>query len=112
VGVEGGDWDGRVEVGVEVGDCGAVEVGVDVGDWDGRVEVGVEVGDCGAVEVGVDVGEGELPCGGAAAPGWVKVIVQLPNPSPSTPRVSLTLAAPGALVGFRGLRDLYAVPEA
>jgi hypothetical protein len=66
----------------------------------------------GAVEVGVDVGEGELFGGGAVAPGWVKIIVQLLSPSPSTPRVTVTLAAPGALGGFTGLRDLYAVPEA
>ena len=66
----------------------------------------------GGVEVGVDVGEGELSGSGAVAPGWVKVMVQFPNPSPSTPRVTVTLAAPGALVGFRGLRDLYAVPDA
>ena len=46
------------------------------------------------------------------APGWVKVIVQLPNPSPSTPRVTVTLAAPGALGGSSGFWDRYAVPEA
>ena len=110
VGVDVGDWDGQIEVGVEVGDCGAVDVGVEVGDWVVAVDVGVEVGDW--VVAAVDVDEGELSAGGAMAPGWVKVIVQLPNPSPLTPRVTVTLASPGALVGFRGSRDLYAVPEA
>ena len=50
--------------------------------------------------------------GAAEVPGCLKVSVQLPNPSPSTPSVTVTLAAPGVLGGFSGLRDWYAVPEA
>ena len=113
-----------VEAGVDVGEAGLDvgevgfdigEVGLDVGEAGFEVgEAGFEVGEAGLEvgEVGFDVGECELPGRGAVAPGWVKVMVQLPNPSPSTPRVTVTLAAPGALVGFSGLRDLYAVPEA